>query len=257
MNELVSVIMPSYNTAEFIEKSVKSVINQTYTNWELIIVDDCSQDNTEEILKKYLADKRIRYYRNEANLGAAISRNRALKEAKGRWIAFLDSDDLWKREKLQKQIEFMEKNEYYFSYTNYVEIDENSKLTGTVVSGPEHITRRRMYDYCWPGCLTVMYDRRKVGDIQITDIKKNNDYAMWLEVIKKTDCYLLCSTLSGYRRRQGSISNQSYLWLVYWHYALFREEEGFGVCKSICLTMNNLFWGMYKKIRYVKRKRLV
>ena len=119
MNELVSIIMPSYNTADYISESIKSIQKQVYSNWELIIVDDCSTDNTDDIVRPFLVDSRIRYLKNERNSGAAVSRNRALREAKGRWIAFLDSDDLWAPEKLEKQIEFMEKNGYSFSYTNY------------------------------------------------------------------------------------------------------------------------------------------
>ena len=120
---LVSIVMPSYNTASYIEKSVQSVINQTYTNWELIIVDDCSTDNTDEVLSK-IHDDRTRYFKNDKNSGAAVSRNKALREARGQWIAFLDSDDLWMPEKLEKQIAFMKKNGYAFSYTNYEEIDK-------------------------------------------------------------------------------------------------------------------------------------
>ena len=128
MNELVSIIMPSYNTADYISESIKSVQAQVYSNWELIIVDDCSTDNTDDVVKPFLVDSRIRYLKNERNSGAAVSRNRALREARGRWIAFLDSDDLWVPEKLEKQISFMEKNGYSFSYTNYEEIDmENFK----------------------------------------------------------------------------------------------------------------------------------
>ena len=101
---LVSIIMPSYNTAKYIGESIRSVQNQTYENWELIIIDDCSTDNSEEILKKYsLEDNRICYLKNEKNSGAAVSRNRGLRKAKGKWIAFLDSDDLWDKEKLEKQ----------------------------------------------------------------------------------------------------------------------------------------------------------
>ena len=110
MCELVSIIMPSYNTGAYIKKTIQSVINQSYQNWELIIVDDCSTDNTDEAVQPFLNDMRIRYIKNEVNSGAAISRNRALMEAKGKWIAFLDSDDLWVPEKLEKQIHFMEIN---------------------------------------------------------------------------------------------------------------------------------------------------
>ena len=127
MNSKVSVITASYNCAKFIEESIKSVLNQTYDNLELIIIDDCSTDNTDEIIKKYLSDQRIRYLKNEKNSGAAVSRNYALREAKGKWIAFLDSDDLWLPEKLELQVNFMKYHNYNFSYTSYEEIDENGK----------------------------------------------------------------------------------------------------------------------------------
>ena len=178
---LVSIIMPYYNTAAYIKESIQSVLNQTYTNWELLIVDDCSTDSTDEVLET-IKDSRIRYFKNDKNSGAAVSRNKALREARGQWIAFLDSDDLWMPEKLEKQIYFMETNSYAFSYTNYEEIDADGNKTGVKVSGPKKITKTGMFNYCWPGCLTVMYDAMKVGLIQIEDIKKNNDYAMWLKV---------------------------------------------------------------------------
>ena len=152
MAGLVSIIMPSYNTAPYIAKSIQSVIDQTYKDWELIIVDDCSKDNTDEVIKPYLNDARIKYLENDRNSGAAVSRNRALREAKGRWIAFLDSDDLWMPKKLEKQIAFMEKNGYHFSYTNYSEIDMKGDKTGVIVTGPKRITEAGMFNYCWPGC---------------------------------------------------------------------------------------------------------
>lgn len=252
MNDLVSIIMPSYNTAQYIEQTIKSVIAQTYKNWELIIVDDCSNDNTDEVVEKLLIDRRIRYLKNEKNSGAAVSRNRALREAKGKWIAFLDSDDLWMPEKLEKQINFMKKNDYHFSYTNYVEIDEKNNPNGRLVTGPKRITKNGMFNYCWPGCLTVMYDASKIGLVQIEDIKKNNDYAMWLKACKKADCYLLDEVLAKYRKRSGSISNHGYTKLIKWHYKLYREAENRNPLVSAVLTLRNLFWGVLKKIRYVK-----
>ena len=180
--DLVSIIMPSYNCGQFVEETIRSVQAQTYTNWEVIFVDDCSNDDT---IRKVSAlrdkDERIHLFQNHCNLGAAVSRNNALKEAKGHWIAFLDSDDLWEATKLEKQVKFMEDNGYTFSYTSYQEIDSDSKSKGVLVSGPKHVTKRGMYNFCWPGCLTVMYDATKIGLIQIEDIKKNNDYAMWLK----------------------------------------------------------------------------
>lgn len=252
MDELVSIIMPSYNTAEFIIETIQSVLAQTYTNWELIIVDDCSTDNTDEVVNAFLNDTRIHYIKNDKNSGAAVSRNRALREAKGKWIAFLDSDDLWSSDKLEMQIFFMRKNSYCFSYTNYIEIDENSKPNGRSVTGPKIITKHGMYNYCWMGCLTVMYDAETVGLIQIEDIKKNNDYAMWLKVCKKANCYLLDETLAKYRKRSGSISNHGYIKLIKWHYKLYREAEKKNPVTAIVLTGRNLFWGVWKKVRYAK-----
>jgi teichuronic acid biosynthesis len=252
MNDLVSIIMPSYNTGRFIKETIESVLDQSYPAWELIIVDDCSTDNTDEVVNQYLVDERIRYIKNDTNSGAAVSRNRALREAKGKWIAFLDSDDLWEADKLQKQILFMKDNDYHFSYTNYVEIDEESKVNGKSVTGPKRISKHGMYNYCWMGCLTVMYDADAVGLIQIPDIKKNNDYAMWLKVCKKANCYLLDETLARYRKRSGSISNHGYMKLIKWHYKLYREAENKNPISSFVLTVRNLFFGVLKKIIYVK-----
>lgn len=254
MAELVSIIMPSYNTAQFIAESIKSVQAQSYRNWELIIVDDCSSDKTDEIVKRFLSDQRIRYFKNEKNSGAAMSRNRALREANGKWIAFLDSDDLWMPDKLSKQIYFMERNDYHFSYTDYSEIDTDGQKNGITVTGPKKITKMSFYNYCWPGCLTVMYDAEIVGLVQIANIKKNNDYAMWLKVCQKADCYLLDEELALYRRgRSGSISTHSIKTMIGWHYKLYREAEGQNPIYAAFNTGRNMVFGFYKKKRYVKK----
>lgn len=253
MNDLVSIITPSYNTAAYIADMIRSVQAQTYTNWELIIVDDNSTDDTDEVVHEFLSDARIKYLKNEKNSGAAISRNYALRVANGKWVAFLDSDDLWMPEKLMKQIEFMEKNNFHFSYTQYEEIDEKSNRLGVTVTGPHIITYTGMNNYCWPGCLTVMYNAEKIGLIQIEDIKKNNDYAMWLKVCKKANCYLLSEILAQYRRgRRGSISTQSIRTMIKWHYKLFREAEGQGAVSASIHTVRNMLFGFWKKIKYVK-----
>ena len=256
MYGLVSIIMPSYNTARFIEESIKSVLAQTYTNWELIIVDDASTDNTDAVVENLKChcerSEAISYLKNAQNSGAAVSRNRALAQAKGKWIAFLDSDDLWTPEKLEKQLKFMAENGYAFSYTRYEEIDEDGNPTGRLVGGPRRITKTGMFNYCWPGCLTVMYDREIVGDVQIADIRKNNDYAIWLKACRKADCYLLPKTLASYRKRGGSISNHSYVALIKWHYKLYREAEGLNPISSLWITGRNLFFGVWKKFKYVE-----
>lgn len=253
MNELVSIIMPSYNTADYIAESIESVLAQTYSNWELLIVDDCSTDNTDEIVASYLNDGRIKYFKNDHNSGAAISRNRALQEASGTWIAFLDSDDLWLPNKLSKQVSFMKKHNYAFTYTQYEEIDLVGHKTGVRVSGPNMITRRGMFNYCWPGCLTVMYSANTIGLIQIADIKKNNDYAMWLKVCRKADCHLLNENLALYRRgRSGSVSTHSLNTMIVWHYRLFREAEGQIPIVALLNTGRNMIFGFYKKVKYAR-----
>lgn len=257
MYGLVSIIMPSYNTGRFIAESIRSVLAQTYTNWELIIVDDASTDDTdavvEDLKRSCGRSEAIRYLKNAQNSGAAVSRNRALREARGKWIAFLDSDDLWTPDKLEKQLAFMAQNGYAFSYTRYGEMGEDGKQTGTLVGGPKRITKTGMFNYCWPGCLTVMYNREVVGDIQIVDIRKNNDYAIWLKACRKADCYLLPETLASYRKRGGSISRHSYVALIKWHYKLYREAEGLNPVNSLWITGRNLFFGVWKKFRYVER----
>lgn len=183
---LVSIITPTWACAEFIGETIKSIQAQTYQNWELLIQDDCSTDNTDKVVELYACeDARIKYARNEKNSGAAITRNNALRRAKGRWIAFLDSDDLWLPEKLEHQLRFMVKNTYAFTYHEYMEISEDGKELGVFVSGKKKVSEFDMYTCCWPGCLAVMYDAEKIGLIQVKDIRKNNDTAMWLKVVKK------------------------------------------------------------------------
>lgn len=252
MKELVSIIMPSYNTAQFISETIHSVLNQTYSNWELIIVDDCSKDNTDEVVAAFLSDPRIRYLKNEVNSGAALSRNYALREAKGKWIAFLDSDDLWEPEKLEKQLAFMKENGYAFSYTDYM-IQLNGEWLPYVYTGPRVVNRRKMYDYCYFSTITVMYDRDVIGLVQIENLRKNNDYAMWLQAIEKSNCYRLPECLSYYIKHEGSISSGSKLKLVKWHYLLFKNGLHKNAFVASILTLRNLFFGVIKKIVYKEK----
>lgn len=255
---LVSIITPTWGCVQYICETIKSVLAQTYRNWELLIQDDCSIDNTYKVVAPYLEDSRIKYECNPKNSGAAVTRNNALRRAKGRWIAFLDSDDLWLPEKLEHQLRFMVVRGYSFSYTTYREIDSNSCDTGVSIGGPKHITKFGMFAFCWPGCLTVMYDVNVVGLIQIADIKKNNDYAMWLKVCRQADCYLLDEQLAMYRRgRDGSVSTQSYTTMMHWHYRMWHEAEAFNPVSSVFMTCLNLVCGLFKKICFVEHvKRL-
>lgn len=252
--KLVSIIMPTYKCGRFIAESIRSVQAQTYQSWELIVVDDCSEDGTVEIVQELQKqDDRIRLLRNAVNSGAAVSRNAALRQAIGRWVAFLDSDDLWMPDKLEKQIKFMSENGYAFSYHEYVEIDEEDRPLGVQVSGKKHVGKFDMFSCCWPGCLSVMYDASVVGQIQIADIKKNNDTAMWLKVIRKSDCYLLPEVLGKYRRRANSITPKPIWKRIVAHYPLFRVAEGMGPLSATFWVTMNIFGNACKKARYVKQ----
>lgn len=251
---LVSIITPTWNCAAFICETIRSIQAQTYKNWEMIISDDCSTDNTREVIAPYMeADSRIKYICNEKNSGAAITRNNALKVAQGKWIAFLDSDDLWLPEKLEKQVAFMVENGYAFTYHEYTEMTEEGKDMGVYVSGIRKVSRFDMYACCWPGCLAVMYDHETIGLIQINDVKKNNDTAMWLKVVQKAPCYLLKENLARYRRRANSITPKP-LWQRIWaHYPLFRVAEEMNPLHATFWTLMNVFGNAFKKIFYVKR----
>ena len=248
---LVSIIMPSWNTGKYIVESINCVIAQTYPNWELIIVDDCSTDNTDEIVASF-EDSRIKYFKNENNIGAALTRNRAMSEAKGEWIAFLDSDDLWMPEKLEKQLEFMNSHGYVFSYTEYEKIDEEGKAMNVYVTGPDSVNKRKMYHYDYIGQLTMMYSAKYFGLIQIKDIKKNNDYAIRLQLYKKpnTVCYLLKKDLALYRVRKKSISHDKLSKKLRSHYDLFHLCDEKPVPIAFWYACWNMWFGVLKKKNY-------
>lgn len=179
MEELVSIIMPTYNCANFIDKSIESVINQTYKNWELIIIDDCSTDNTEEIVKKYIKeDSRIIYHKLPTNSGAAVARNHGIAMAKGSYIAFLDSDDLWAKDKLEKQLKFMKDNGYAFTFTSYAQIDENGNPNGVIIRAKEKVDYNGVLLSCPIGNSSVIYNVDILGKFEIPNIRKRNDDAL-------------------------------------------------------------------------------
>lgn len=249
---LVSIITPTWNCGRFIAETIESVLAQTYQNWEMIIVDDCSTDNTRGVVAEF-SDPRIKYHCLDVNSGAAVARNTALRLASGRWIAFLDSDDLWKPTKLERQLKFMAENGYAFSYHNYTEIDEDSKPLDVFVSGKKKVSKWEMFACCWPGCLSVMYDADVVGLVQIENVKKNNDTALWLKAVKKTPCYLLDEDLALYRRRKGSITPPDVKTKIKWHYTLFRQAEKMSRLASAFWMCVNILGNSYKKFFYVKK----
>ncbi len=249
---LISIVMPVYNTARYIEEAISSVLAQTYINWELIIVNDCSPDDAETIICQF-EDRRIRYLKNDKNSGALETRNRAMKEAKGRYIAFLDSDDVWTRDKLQKQIRYMQDNNYYFTCTSYEYIDEESHRLYARARAPRRITRGAFMLWNWCGCLTVIYDVAKMGKVYLKDYKMRDDWALWIKLSKKSPCYFLDENLAMYRVREGSQTKSGTVNLLKQHYAIFRYSEQIGAIASFFMAVLTPFAYLYRKLRYVKK----
>ena len=249
---LVSIIMPNYNAAIYLEETVNSVLAQTYPHWELLFVDDCSTDGSMDRIRAF-DDKRIRVLCNKTNSGAAVSRNYALQEAKGKWVAFLDSDDCWQPEKLMEQLKFMIENDCHFSYTTYSRMDEESRPNKGEITGPRRISKRKMFQYDYVGCLTVMYDREYVGLVQANpSLRCRNDYALWLKVCKHCDCLLLDKNLATYRIRKNSLSHSGLGQKMYNQYRLFRCGEGMNAVCAGWHTLVNFMFGVLKKLLYVR-----
>ncbi|PVX50753.1 glycosyltransferase involved in cell wall biosynthesis [Balneicella halophila] len=208
-NSKVSIITPSYNSEMYISETIEAIINQTYRNWELLITDDCSSDNTKEIVRNYQEnDSRIKFFQLKKNLGAGIARNNSIEKARGRYIAFCDSDDVWKPDKLTKQIEFMERNALAFTYGAYQKMNKEGKK-GAIFYPPECISFKDLLKTCSIGCLTAVYDIDKLGKMFMPSIRKRQDYALWLEIHKKIKCSkgIVDEPLAFYRVRSNSISS--------------------------------------------------
>ena len=233
-NELVSIITANYNCEKFIDDTVNSVLNQTYENWEMIIVDDVSSDKSIEIIEKYVReDNRIKLIQLNENSGAAVARNVAIEAANGRFIAFLDSDDLWTPVKLEKQISFMLKNSYDFTYTNYDLIGEDNVRYGKTFKAQKEATYTGLLKTCTIGCLTAIYDTKKIGKIYMPLIRRRQDYGLWLRILKIVPkAFLLDDSLAIYRRRQNSISSNKKK-AAHFQWKIYREVEKLNIFSSI------------------------
>lgn len=233
MRKLVSVITPTYNCGAFIGKTIESVQAQTYTDWEMVIVDDCSVDNTREVVARYAEkDRRIHYHILPENSGAAVARTKAMQLAKGNFMAFLDSDDLWMPDKLQRQLDFMQKNGYAFTCTAYEQIDEDGNLLNKTIKTVQKTNYNRLLLDCPVGNSTVMYNVDAIGKFEVPNIRKRNDDALWLAMLKKERyIYGMPDVLMQYRIRKNSISSNK-LQLIKYHWILYREIEHLNVFRS-------------------------
>lgn len=244
-NGLVSVITPSYNCASLIGETIESVLNQSYAQWEMIIVDDCSSDHTEEIVSQY-RDARIKYKKLEYNSGAAAARTEAMKMAEGQYIAFCDSDDLWMPDKLERQLRFMKENGHVFSCTAYEQIDESGKNLGRIMKPPKKCDYNRLLLDCPVGNSTVMYDVSKMGKFEVPNIRKRNDDALWLQMLKKEPfIWGMDDVLAQYRIRQNSISSNK-MKVIRYHWILYRDIEHLSIPRSL---FHIGYWCIIKLLR--------
>lgn len=233
---LVSVIMPTYNCGKYILKSIDSVLSQTLNDWEIQIVDDCSTDNTAEVLAPYLEKySQIHYYKLAQNGGPAVARTEAIRRASGKYVAFLDGDDIWFPQKLEKQIAFMKETSSYFSCTAYSCMDDDGNSLHYALYPPKRTDYQKCIRLSNPiGNLTAMYDQEKLGKFEVPMIKKRNDFALWLQILKKTPyCAGIQEVLGTYRTgRKGSVSSNKLKQGKY-HWQLYHDIEHHGYMRSI------------------------
>lgn len=232
--DLVSIIIPVHNAGRFLKDTIISIKNQTYENWEAIFVDDCSRDNSADIIKEFSEDIRIKLITLEQNGGAAVARNTGIDIASGKYVAFLDADDLWKREKLEKQIDFMKENDCAFSFTRYEFADENGNGTGKIVKVPQKITYKEALKNTTIFTSTVMFDITKLDKELIKMPKvKSEDTATWWKILKNNNiAYGLNENLTYYRRSENTLSSNKFeaikrIWYLY------RKVEKLGIFYSI------------------------
>lgn len=244
---LISIITPSFNAGSFIKETIRSVQSQSYTNWEMIVVDDLSKDNTLEIVKEeQKKDDRIKLIVLEENSGAAIARNIGIDHAKGKYLAFLDSDDLWLPEKLEKQLVFMQSKDIGFAFTGYQIITQNGESTKKVVQVPEVIDYNGLLKNTIIGCLTVMIDVEKIGKVTMPNIRTRQDTATWLKILKQGHyAYGLNEALAQYRKVENSVSSKKFN-MAKKNWRLYRDIEKLSIPKSAWCFVNYAYNGFLK-----------
>lgn len=244
---LVSIITPAYNAEEFIVDTIQSVWTQDYQNWEMIIIDDHSTDNTVEVVKSFIQrDPRIRLIERSENGGTAKTRNAGLREAKGKYIAFLDSDDQWLPKKLTKQVAFMETTGHPFTYTAFyrVQIFSNGVKKTKEVEVPPTQTYKQLLRENQVGCLTVMINQEKTGPLQMVDMRSRQDYALWLELARRGFQPIgIQEILATYRVRTDSLSSNK-LKMAKQNWRVFRDVE------KLSLPVASWYFAQYAFLKF-------
>lgn len=255
-NEKVSIITPVYNCERYLKETIESVLNQTYKNFEMILVDDCSKDNSKKIIQEFSKkDSRIKYFKLKENSGAAMARNYALEQSSGRFIAYLDADDLWKREKLEKQMEFMIEKNYAFTCTDYEKIDEEGNSLNKVIKIPAKVNYNLFLRNTIIQTVGVMVDTKKTGKelLIMPNIRRRQDAATWCQLLKNGyDCYEVPENLSYYRVVTNSLSSNKFK-AVKMNWYWYRKIEKLPLYKTCYCFVGYAFNAVKKRI-YKKRK---
>jgi len=247
--KLVSIVMASYNSDEFIGEAIESILNQSYSDWELLIIDDCSTDKSIEVIEGYCSkDDRIKLFQNSSNNGPAVTRNVGIEAAEGQYLTFLDSDDLWVSDFLEKSLKFMHDKECHFVFSSYYRWYYGSDKVDDIFEVPEKATYQSLLKTCPISCLTSVINIKELGKYYMPEIDKRQDYGLWLRILKDYPYALgIKEPLATYRIRPNSVSRNKfkamyYVWLVY------RDLEGMGVIKSFYYLTRYAING-YKKYK--------
>lgn len=244
---LVSIITPVFNAEKYIEGTIKSVLNQTYNDWEMLIIDDCSTDSSPEIVKSFMEiDSRIKYFKTESNQGVSYARNLAITNSSGQFIAFLDSDDQWESKKLEKQIGYMKDNDFAITFTSYELMDENSNSLHKTIKVPCSVDYNGLLRGNIMGCLTVVIDKTKMDfDIKLSGIP-HEDYVLWLSILKKGYiAYGVDEVLARYRKSSTSLSGNK-LKAAKWTWNIYRNVEKISLPRAIFYFINYSINGIRK-----------
>lgn len=244
MEPLVSIITPVYNAEEYLEETILSVINQTYKNWELLLIDDCSTDGSYKIIEKYLVDERIKYFKNEKNSGPAITRNIGLNEAEGEYIAFLDSDDIWNHNKLELQINYMEKVRIGICHGDYIFIDKNGKKIKEIVT-ENNISYKILLKENQIKTSFLVIKKELINEVKFPSIK-HEDFAFFLEILKKGNTSQKINQIVGEYRIQNASVSSNKLKSAIWTWNIYRRYEKLNLIKSIYYFCNYIYRGMRK-----------
>ena len=247
MSGLVSIITPSYNSAKYIAETIKSVQNQTYSNWEMIIVDDCSSDNTEELIKEIqLTDSRIHFFKLDQNSGSGIARNKGIEYASGNYMTFIDSDDIWFSDFIKNSIEAIQTSKTPFVFSSYRRSNDNLEFVYSDFIVPQKVTYKDILKSNSISCLTAFLDIKILGKKYMPKIRKRQDMGLWLQYLKEIPyAYGIQDPQAIYRIRENSLSrNKSNLLKYQWKF--YRDVEKLNIFQSLYYMLHWMYRGFIK-----------